>query len=248
MEIQVLEGPIAPVVPQATEEETSPSDELPARDECDEPSEVEAAFSSTPNLDTEEDASNAEQLVDAPTPHPTPGPKPGATPSATPNPTPGSVPSATPNPDPQVPETPSEPAEAPKASESPAESDEAEQQNAAEDNSSADNATAHDATTESSEAPKPSAIPKPSMMAPRRKLRSRYVPLPEEVWSSSGFQTHLMSGNNTPAGGLKMPHQQINATRHMSSLAVDYRPRLIAHFYNLPARPCTNTRSAKPNG
>ena len=31
--------------------------------------------------------------------------------------------------------------------------------------------------------------PKPSMMAPRRKLRSRYVPLPEEVWTSSGFQT-----------------------------------------------------------
>lgn len=38
------------------------------------------------------------------------------------------------------------------------------------------------------EAPKP-GIPKPSMMAPRRKLRSRYVPLPEEVWSSAGFQT-----------------------------------------------------------
>ncbi|AIT62055.1 NYN domain-containing protein [Corynebacterium doosanense] len=34
----------------------------------------------------------------------------------------------------------------------------------------------------------PSA-PKPSMMASRRKLRSRYVPLPEEVWSSAGFQT-----------------------------------------------------------
>ena len=34
-----------------------------------------------------------------------------------------------------------------------------------------------------------SHTPKPSMMAPRRKLRSRYVPLPEEVWTSSGFQT-----------------------------------------------------------
>ena len=31
--------------------------------------------------------------------------------------------------------------------------------------------------------------PSPSMMAPRRKLRSRYVPLPEEVWTSAGFQT-----------------------------------------------------------
>jgi len=42
------------------------------------------------------------------------------------------------------------------------------------------------------EAPKPAprpGAPKPSMMAPRRKLRSRYVPLPEEVWSSAGFQT-----------------------------------------------------------
>ncbi|RSZ61450.1 NYN domain-containing protein [Corynebacterium hylobatis] len=42
------------------------------------------------------------------------------------------------------------------------------------------------------EAPKPGpkpGVPKPSMMAPRRKLRSRYVPLPEEVWSSAGFQT-----------------------------------------------------------
>ena len=35
----------------------------------------------------------------------------------------------------------------------------------------------------------PLTMPKPSMMAPRRKLRSRYVPLPEEVWTSSGFQT-----------------------------------------------------------
>lgn len=31
--------------------------------------------------------------------------------------------------------------------------------------------------------------PNPSMMAPRRKLRSRYVPLPKEVWSTAGVQT-----------------------------------------------------------
>ena len=37
--------------------------------------------------------------------------------------------------------------------------------------------------------PGPRPTPKPSMMAPRRKLRSRYVPLPEEVWTSAGFQT-----------------------------------------------------------
>ena len=44
---------------------------------------------------------------------------------------------------------------------------------------------------DSAEVPKPGPkpAPKPSMMAPRRKLRSRYVPLPEEVWTSAGFQT-----------------------------------------------------------
>ncbi|MDY6049672.1 MAG: NYN domain-containing protein [Corynebacterium sp.] len=31
--------------------------------------------------------------------------------------------------------------------------------------------------------------PNPSMMAPRRKLQSRYVPLPNEVWASAGYQT-----------------------------------------------------------
>lgn len=37
-------------------------------------------------------------------------------------------------------------------------------------------------------------VPSPSMMAPRRKLRSRYVPLPNEVWASAGFQTPFEVG------------------------------------------------------
>ena len=37
--------------------------------------------------------------------------------------------------------------------------------------------------------PKPKPRPKPSKMAPKRRLRSRYVPLPNEVWASAGFQT-----------------------------------------------------------
>lgn len=45
-------------------------------------------------------------------------------------------------------------------------------------------ATATDATPE--QAPKPK--PNPSMMARHRKLRSRYVPLPNEVWASAGEQ------------------------------------------------------------
>ncbi|MGV0344112.1 NYN domain-containing protein [Corynebacterium lehmanniae] len=44
-------------------------------------------------------------------------------------------------------------------------------------------------TPASAPKPGPKPAPKPSMMAPRRKLRSRYVPLPEEVWTSAGFQT-----------------------------------------------------------
>ena len=39
------------------------------------------------------------------------------------------------------------------------------------------------------EAPKPKPRPNPGMMARHRKLRSRYVPLPNEVWSTAGEQS-----------------------------------------------------------
>lgn len=50
---------------------------------------------------------------------------------------------------------------------------------------------ASDAEDAAAEKVEPAArpVPSPSMMAPRRKLRSRYVPLPNEVWASAGFQT-----------------------------------------------------------
>ena len=48
---------------------------------------------------------------------------------------------------------------------------------------------ASESAAEEAPAAKPSPRPNPSMMAPRRKLRSRYVPLPNEVWTSAGFQT-----------------------------------------------------------
>ena len=193
MEIQVLEGPIAPVIPDvADEEEATSTDELPARDECGEPSEVEAAFSSTPHMpEADENIGDREPAVSTtPSPTPTPGP--------TPTPSPESVPSATPNPDPQVPETPAEPAEPTERVEHADQvelADQVEQVEqfdvAVEDGEDAEDTGATDDTndSDSSGIPKPSAAPKPSMMAPRRKLRSRYVPLPEEVWSSSGFQT-----------------------------------------------------------
>lgn len=45
------------------------------------------------------------------------------------------------------------------------------------------------APTPASMKPRATPAPNPSMMAPRRKLRSRYVPLPNEVWASAGYQT-----------------------------------------------------------
>ena len=53
--------------------------------------------------------------------------------------------------------------------------------------------TGGDSTSESSEesvaeAPRPAPRPNPGMMARHRKLRSRYVPLPNEVWTSAGEQ------------------------------------------------------------
>ncbi|WP_313550784.1 NYN domain-containing protein [Corynebacterium sp.] len=194
MEIQVLEGPIAPVIPDVADaEEATSTDELPARDECGEPSEVEAAFSSTPYMpEADDNIGDGEPAVSTtPSPTPTPGPTPGPTPT----PSPESVPSATPNPDPQVSETPAEPAE---PSERVEHVDQAEAANrvkqfdvdeVAVDDTDDTDATDDTGDSDSSGIPKPSAAPKPSMMAPRRKLRSRYVPLPEEVWSSSGFQT-----------------------------------------------------------
>ncbi|MBZ8177205.1 NYN domain-containing protein [Corynebacterium poyangense] len=47
--------------------------------------------------------------------------------------------------------------------------------------------------------PKPSGPPKPSMMAPRRKLRSRYVPLPAEVWTTAGSQNPFDVGQQYAA-------------------------------------------------
>ena len=178
MEIQVLEGPIAPVVPESAEGESPTPEEMPARDECDEPSEVEAAFSSTPLIKPEEPQEPEAGVVSTPTP--TPGPKP--------SPTPASVPTSTPNPDPQVPESPSKP-DATEIKEAEEVAGAAKTAEAAGDAQDAQGTTEASEATEATEAPKPSGAPKPSMMAPRRKLRSRYVPLPEEVWTSSGFQT-----------------------------------------------------------
>ena len=135
MELQVLEGPLPPVVRDTAQKAEGAEEELPGTehcDECEEPSEVETAFG-TPEKPT-------------PAPAPKPAPPQSAQQAATPAPQEQEKPSA-------------------EAEKGPAEEAEATDQ----------------------AAPKPA--PKPSMMAPRRKLRSKYVPLPEEVWSSAGFQS-----------------------------------------------------------
>lgn len=45
------------------------------------------------------------------------------------------------------------------------------------------------AEEQETEAPKPKPRPNPGMMARHRKLRSRYVPLPNEVWATAGEQS-----------------------------------------------------------
>ena len=102
---------------------------------------------------------------------PTPGPAPGVT-TPTPAQTPGT---AAPTPGTAAP-TPG--AAAPSAGSGEAVSTEA--------------ASGESASTESVSAGPPNGAsrPNPSMMAPhRRPLRSKFVPLPEEVWTSSGEQT-----------------------------------------------------------
>ncbi|MEL4165022.1 NYN domain-containing protein [Corynebacterium bovis] len=98
----------------------------------------------------------------APTATPTPGSTPGATSGATPGePSGATTPTPAPTPHPTADGTAA-------GSGGPA-------------------GTASTPGTGSTTDPVPSSGP-PSMMAPRRKLRSRYVPLPQEVWVSGGTQ------------------------------------------------------------
>ncbi|HAT1548769.1 NYN domain-containing protein [Corynebacterium striatum] len=164
MELQVLEGPLPPTI----REPHNGHDEMPElpehdEDECGEPSEAEAAFASAPK------------------------PKPAASPgSSSPSPTDlaaGTAPQA--SKDGGADSTENCSAETTKTPD-PASADDTQGSNGT-STPEKPSTGASDAAAESG-SPKPAA-PKPSMMAPRRKLRSKYVPLPEEVWTSAGFQS-----------------------------------------------------------
>ena len=95
------------------------------------------------------------------------------------------------------------------------------------------------------------------MMAPRRKLQSRYVPLPNEVWASAGYQTpfdvgqqyavwwydnaatseqrdqaHLLSGGGLPPDVDRPLLQFACDTLHEYTLSETQRVQLRDGFHN----------------
>lgn len=241
MQLQVLEGPVAPTirvkpigdaepieeagltpVPNAegVMESTSPRPGEPSeldderrceatsaldkredrRDEKQETADAEAGQKAdsttamaTPAAAVTTEHKQAEQsdkvaTADTETPQISESPKPNTTPASTPaaKPTPASIP---PKPG-ATPATPVAQYTAPATS--PAETNQSRETTES-DNTDAAHTPADDEASsvveEQVEKAKPKGPPSPSMMAPRRKLRSRYVPLPNEVWASAGFQT-----------------------------------------------------------
>ena len=146
MQLQVLEGPLPPVVRERPLSDAEPIEDL--------------------------------GMTAVPSPHPVPAP-PGSPAS----------PTAEKKDEPEEDAEPATPtAQAPAPEETPAGSPVEAAVESAQKASAAEELPVREQPEPPKPGPKPGP-PKPSMMAPRRKLRSRYVPLPEEVWSSAGFQT-----------------------------------------------------------
>ena len=184
MQLQVLEGPVPPAVRVKPIGDAEPLEEPGLTPVPNANGDIPPAPTSTPGLaegDKQSDQAEATEttakLTQAPvTPAtiasaPQPGRAPSQVTSPVTSPVPGPVP-GTPRPGPSTstpdPVVPAEPP-LPPADDAPSQVEEEVQEQVDQNKSK--------------------AIPNPSMMAPRRKLRSRYVPLPNEVWTSAGFQT-----------------------------------------------------------
>ncbi|NMB23669.1 MAG: NYN domain-containing protein [Corynebacterium sp.] len=184
MQLQVLEGPVPPAVRVKPIGDAEPLEEPGLTPVPNANGDIPPAPTSTPELaedDKQSDQAEATEttakLTQAPVTPATiaSAPKPGRAPSQVTSqvtsPVPGPVP-GTPRPGPSTstpdPVVPAEPP-LPPADDAPSQVEEEVQEQVDQNKSK--------------------AIPNPSMMAPRRKLRSRYVPLPNEVWTSAGFQT-----------------------------------------------------------
>ncbi|WOH94517.1 NYN domain-containing protein [Corynebacterium urealyticum] len=120
----------------------------------------------------------------APKSAPKPGPKPGPAPTASAEPAtsePSAETTAQPTPNTVAAQGAAAPNDAAPDNKTP---DNAAEQSGAAQSQAQEPATATEDTPEAARKPKPN----PSMMARHRKLRSRYVPLPNEVWASAGEQ------------------------------------------------------------
>lgn len=196
MQIQVLEGPLPPSVPAKPLGETEPPEEpgptlVPedaTQDRRPPITPTAADNAERPESDCPEEEAR-KLLVDAPTASaPAPTPAPAAEPTA---PTQAPAGADRPTPAPPGEESPGKPRE-----EAPTPGDAPEAAGDTKDADKGEDAPEESARpAEGSTAPTPGdlpasrPVPKPSMMAPKRKLRSRYVPLPNEVWASAGYQT-----------------------------------------------------------
>ncbi|MBG9349859.1 NYN domain-containing protein [Corynebacterium belfantii] len=196
MQLEILEGPLPPVVRNPDEEgelgefptaaaetaadttvttgttDTEATPPVPTPEQVAEKNqrEVPTAPIPCPQRPGEPALSEEDCMAEVPAKMPNPvAPKPGAhLPVETPAPAPTATPAPTPS------------SRTVRVTSTVEESLEVRVSNSAEPNVEAEEADAP-AT--------PRPAPNPSMMAPRRKLRSRYVPLPNEVWASAGYQT-----------------------------------------------------------
>ncbi|WP_165242609.1 NYN domain-containing protein [Corynebacterium lizhenjunii] len=182
MEIQVLEGPLPPVIREQRPDKEDPAAAAPdqdtAADGYAEPAEAEAAFASTPRTAPASPTAAPIQSADATSTDTIAADAAAAAPTQLADAPASAAPAVA-----TAQDSPDEtaPGSAPDTrTVSPAESHA---------QTRADSTDAPESVTDKPRTAGPSGPPKPSMMAPRRKLRSRYVPLPEEVWTSAGFQT-----------------------------------------------------------
>ncbi|MBV7282386.1 NYN domain-containing protein [Corynebacterium sp. TAE3-ERU30] len=141
-------------------------------------------YSGTESTESEQAAtSTTEPCADAPATLSTPSAAAGLTPAHLSGDTPEPVPQPTPADIAQNQQQPAAEKQEPESSPAP------QSEAARESSTGTENRRSAASTSGPVPKPTPKPTPKPSMMARRRKLRSRYVPLPNEVWASAGFQT-----------------------------------------------------------
>lgn len=182
-------------------------------------------------------ASNPAAHPAAPKSAPKPGPKPGPAPTASAEPAtsePSAETTAQPTPNTVAAQGAAAPNDAAPDNKTP---DNAAEQSGAAQSQAQEPATATEDTPEAARKPKPN----PSMMARHRKLRSRYVPLPNEVWASAGEQNPYDIGQQYAVwwfDNAASEAQKDNA--HLLSGGGLPR-RSTAHSCSSPAIPFTNT-------